>query len=70
MTQNRWNLIDTTGADIGIEINDDGLYAVVLTKTKKKYLLGYYGKPGMASKELSNIFQYIREKKDCYCMSE
>lgn len=70
MTQNRWHLIDTIGADICIETNDEGLYEVVLEKNKKKHILGIYEKPGVASKELSNIFQYTREKKDCYCMRE
>lgn len=69
MTQNRQGLIDTNGADIFLDC-DEEWYFVMLVKGKMKCRLGQYAEIAKAKKELSSIFQYLREKKDCYCMSE
>lgn len=68
MVQDRDAVIDVTKADIYTD--DDGVYEyVVAVKNGKKYTLGGYVEQGKAAKELENIFQYIRNKKDTYVMS-
>lgn len=69
MTQNRQGLIDTSGADIFLDC-DEEWYFVMLVKGKTKCRLGQYAEITTAKKELSNIFKHLREKKDGYCMSE
>lgn len=69
LVQDRDALIDVTNADIFTD--DDGVWEyVVAVKGSKRYILGGYLEQGRAIKELKNIFQYLRNKKDTYCMSE
>ena len=69
MTQNRQGLIDISGADIFLDC-DEEWYFVMLARGKMKCMLGQYAEKTTAKKELSNISRYLREKKECYCMSE
>lgn len=69
LTQDRKKLIDTTGADIFLECDDEWCY-VVLSKGKNTCRLGKYVGPLRAKEELSSIFRFFREKKDTYCMNE
>ncbi len=69
LTQNRTQLIDITNADIILDC-DDEWFVVVALKGKTKIMLGQYANVTTAKKELSNIFRYLREKRDTYCMSE
>lgn len=69
LVQDRNMLVDTTNADIYLDT--DGVWHYVkLIKGKREYVLGGYSEERKAKAELSKIFEYIRNKKDTYCMSE